>query len=327
MAGIVALLVALVGGTVYAAQDSLPGDALYPVKLTTERVGLAVGADESVRAERALSFADKRVREIQALAGRGRSQDLDLAVGKYGYALNVTVAMMERANNRGVVAGDVTARVAEATAGHLLVLDRVWDMVPSEARDAIAHAMNVSQSGYFQALAALARNDTSRAADINLAAMQGRLNRVRAALRNMEALQIALGQFEGMSEFNEEISRVAEETGLNATGLEELLAEAYGKHMLVLAEVWQQVPEQARPAIERAMANVTVHYQRRVQSLEQRGVKVPPSPAIPGKVGERIQERLWQRIQERQQWGPDQTTPAGQQGDGGVGGQNPGGST
>jgi hypothetical protein len=319
---IVLALSAVGGSTVYAAQDSLPGDALYSVKLGTEQVMMILPGDDVVKAERALSFADKRVREMEVLAEGGRSQDLDLAVEKYGYALNITVATMEQARNRGLAAGNVTARVAEATARHLSVLDRVWDMVPDEAKAAVAHARSVSQTGYFHALAALAKNNTVQAAEMNVAAMLGRLNRVRARVQDEEALQIALQQFEAMAEFGEEISRIAQGLGLNITEVEELIAEATSKHLEVLADVWERVPEQARPAIERAMANLMIRHQKRIQALEQKGAKVPPAPAIPERVRERMEERI------REQGKPDGTTPPGQQGaPGDVGNQNGHGAT
>ena len=294
---IVLALSALGAGTVYAAQDSLPGDALYSVKLATEQAGMMLVRDDAARAERALSFADKRVREMVALAEKERPQDLDLAGEKYGYALSMTLAMIERAGDRGLAIGNITALVAEATSRHVLVLDEVWDVVPDEAKAAIAHARNVSETGYFHALAALARNNTVRAAEINVAAMEGRLNRVRARVRDVEAVEIALQQFEAMAEFGEEISRIAHEVDKDVEIVEELIALVTSTHLEELAQVWEMVPEQAQPAIERAMANLLIRHQRRVQALEQMGVEAPPFPVIP----ERIQERVEERIREREQ--------------------------
>ena len=315
---IVVALIALGGGTVYAAQDSLPGDALYPVKLGTEQVIMLLPGNDVVKAERAVGFAERRIGELEALAEKGHPQDLDLAVEGYDNVVNMTLAKLDRAGNRGLATENITARVAEATSRHLSVLDKVYDMVPNQAKAAIAHAMNVSQTGYFHALAALANNNTVRATEMNLAAMEGRLNRVRARVQDGETVQIALQQFEAMAAFGEEISRIAQETGLNITEVEELIAQASGKHLEVLAEVWERVPEQAKPAIEKAMANLMIRHQERVQALEQRSDKVPPSPTIPEKVRERIEER----IQEQEQGGKDGTMPPGQSVPAGGGHQN-----
>ena len=309
---IVLTLSAIGGGTAYAAQDSLPGDVLYPVKLGTEQMRMMLPGDDVVKAERALSFAERRIGEIEALAEKGRPQDLDLAVAQYGYAINMTQTKIERAGNRGLATGNITARVAEATTKHLSVLDEVWDMVPDEAKTAIAHARNISETGYFHALAALAKNNTVRAAEMNLAAMEGRLNRIRVRAEHMEAVEYALQQFEAMSEFSEEISQIAQEIGLNLTKVEELVAEATSIHLEVLAEVYDKVPEQAQPAIEGAMANLQIRRQIRVQALEQMGVEAPPPPVIPKKIQERVEERIreQERIQEQQMEGtPGGTTP------------------
>ena len=296
---IVLALSALGVGTAYASQSSLPGDVLYPLKLATEQVGMVLSRDDIARAERALSLADKRVREMEALAEKGRPQDMDLAVEKYGYALNMALAMIEQAGDRGLATGNITALVAEATTRHLLVLDEVWDMVPDEAKTAIAYARNVSETGRENALAALARNNTVWATEMNLAAMEGRLNRVRTRVQNMEAVQIALQQFEAMAEFGEEISQIAHEVDKDIEMVEEIIAVATSAHLEELAEVWEMVPEQARPAIERAMTNLLIRHQKRFRALEQWGVEAPPAPVIPESIQERVQERLQERLQEQ----------------------------
>jgi hypothetical protein len=307
MAGVILAIVltlSAVGvGTAYASQASLPGDTLYPIKLATEQAGMMLMGDDVARAERALSLANKRVREMEALAEKGRPQDLNLAVEKYGYALNMALAEVEQAHGRGLATENITALVAEATARHLLMLDDVWDMVPDEAKTAIAHARNMSETGREHALAALAKSNTIRATEMNIAAMEGRLNRVRARVGDVAAVEIALQQFDAMSGFGEEISRIAHEVGLNVTEVEELVAEATARHLEVLAEVYDNVPEQAQPAIEIVMSRMMIRHQRRVQALEQSGAKVPPSPAIPERIQERVEERVQEQegLQEQQQ--------------------------
>jgi hypothetical protein len=307
MAGVIlAIVLAVFGlgaGTAYASQASLPGDTLYPIKLATEQAGMMLVGDDVARAERALSFANKRVREMEALAEKGRPQDLKLAVEEYGYAVNLTLVEIEQARNRGLATENITALVAEATARHLLMLDEVWDMVPDQAKTAIAQAGNVSEIGRQSALAALAKSNTVSATEMNIGAMEGRLNRIRARVGDMAAVEIALQQFEAMSEFGEEISQVAHELGLNVTEVEELVAEATSMHLEVLAQVYDDVPEQAEPAIESVMSRMMIRHQRRVQALEQTGAKVPPSPVIPESIQERLQERVQEQegLQEQQQ--------------------------
>ncbi len=154
IAAIVAIVVALsvTGGTVYAAQGSLPGEALYPVKLGVERATMMLTGNDLARAERALDFASKRVREILTLTEREQIGDLGAAAERYCYALNISLAAMERVRNGGADTESVTARAAEATARHLSILDGLYDMVPDEAKPAIARAMEQSLQCYQRAI-------------------------------------------------------------------------------------------------------------------------------------------------------------------------------
>ena len=63
-------VVAFFGGTsatVYAAQDSLPDQGLYPVKLWIEDSLLALTISPPARLSTILDFADRRVAEMQGL--------------------------------------------------------------------------------------------------------------------------------------------------------------------------------------------------------------------------------------------------------------------
>lgn len=141
------------GGTVYAAQDSLPGDTLYPVKLGIERITMMSQGDDVARAERALNFATKRVREMLTLTERERLGDLGVTADKYGYALNMSLARMEAAlGNGGSLAGDMTRLMAEATSEHLLVMDGVYNMTPDEAKPAMTRAMEQALRCYQRAI-------------------------------------------------------------------------------------------------------------------------------------------------------------------------------
>jgi len=155
----VVLVLSALGGTTYAAQDSLPGDTLYPLKAASEQMALRLPGSDVSRAERGQSFADRRVEEIVDLAAQGRTYDLGLAAEKYENALNITMTRIEAASAKGLVAGNVTgnvtARVAEATLKHLDVLLDVYDQVPDEAKPAIERAMEKAVTGHYRAMEAL----------------------------------------------------------------------------------------------------------------------------------------------------------------------------
>ncbi len=70
---VITILGLLLGGTgtVYASQDSLPTDVLYPVKVLTEEVRLELAADPQVEMNLLLGYAQRRVDEIAALVEEG----------------------------------------------------------------------------------------------------------------------------------------------------------------------------------------------------------------------------------------------------------------
>jgi hypothetical protein len=291
---VVVTLLALGTGAAYAAQDSLPGETLYPVKLGTEQVMMLLSRDEVVKAERALSFTERRMGEIEALVAEGLVQDLDLAVEKYGYALNMALATMERAHNHGLATQNITARVAEAAARHLSILDTVYDMVPDEGKAAIANARQISEMGREDALAALAGNDTMHAAEMNLAAMEGRLNRskVQAGFGDADEVENALQQFEDMARFSQEIYQIAEETGLNITELAGIVTAATSMHLEVLAELYEEVPEEAKWAVERAMEESFEGYDTIIRALKGIDVDDAQLPVIPEMTRKRMEDIL-----------------------------------
>jgi hypothetical protein len=152
---ILAIVITLssLGSTVYAAQDSLPGDALYPVKLGLERMAMVLQGNDVPRAERALDFAGKRVREMVTLTERERLGDLGVTADKYCCAMNMSLLRMEAEfGRRGPHAGDIAELVIAATAQHLSTLSELHDIVLDEAKPAIERAMVEAQNCHQRAI-------------------------------------------------------------------------------------------------------------------------------------------------------------------------------
>ena len=72
-------------GTVCAAQDSLPGDLLYAVKLAHEDLQLAFTPDTHAKIQLLTSFADNRVEEAATLALQGQTVPDELQTLVDGY--------------------------------------------------------------------------------------------------------------------------------------------------------------------------------------------------------------------------------------------------
>jgi hypothetical protein len=59
-------------GVAWAAKDSLPGEALYPVKLAAEDLQLSLASDPATRVNLSLQFAAQRAEEMQAMVQDGQ---------------------------------------------------------------------------------------------------------------------------------------------------------------------------------------------------------------------------------------------------------------
>ena len=65
------------GGTVAAANDSMPDEPLYPVKLSAEAVRLAFTLSAMGKAEMYVQLADERIEEIEAMAAKGKAEQVE----------------------------------------------------------------------------------------------------------------------------------------------------------------------------------------------------------------------------------------------------------
>ena len=288
---------ALGGGTVYASQDSLPGDVLYPVKLGTEHVRVAFTGSDTDKAELYLTFANSRVEEMTALAEKERPEKIDIAVNGYDKAMAMAIEKMEEASGKGLGIADISESVGEATLKHLDVLEFLRDnIVPAEAVPGIQTAIDASQTGYENAILALAGENPVRAMEINLGAMEGRLNRAKAKAEenDIEAMEAALTEFGESSEFGEIISQIAQGLGEGTTTVEQLVAEATSIHLTVLGKVLAIVPQEAQEAIESAMAVSVEGYERAAEALEEAGAlgDIPAELPIPEGIPDEVKDKL-----------------------------------
>jgi hypothetical protein len=73
-----------------AADGALPGDALYPIKTSTEGIRLALSADPVDQVQLRLNFAQARVSEAQKLSSQKQYEHMQTAIT--GYQLQVAEA-------------------------------------------------------------------------------------------------------------------------------------------------------------------------------------------------------------------------------------------
>jgi hypothetical protein len=122
-----AILVIFVGsGTVAAAQGALPGDFLYPVKVSiNETVELALATTPVAKAEVSAKLAERRVEEAQALAAQGEltpSVGEALAANFEVYADEAQLAASEVDAQDPSAAAELRAALSSRLAAHGVIL-------------------------------------------------------------------------------------------------------------------------------------------------------------------------------------------------------------
>ncbi len=177
------------GGTVAAASNSMPDSILYPVKLATENVQLALTTSELGRARLCAGFADRRVAEIIYMADRGDARRVEEITERLDDRLETLVVLvleLEADDANGAEAmlsvpdgGDMEPLLVEETAGqgrghgqpqnraglrvavagsasnNHMVMWAMLDEVPQSVREALLEAIAVLEDGYEDVLQAL----------------------------------------------------------------------------------------------------------------------------------------------------------------------------
>jgi len=165
------------GGTIAAASYSMPDSLLYPVKLATEQVQLALTPSDIGKAELCAKLADRRVAEIIHMADKGDAQQVEAITQRLDERLVMlasltsapevaeTPRMLEsppvpseqagddkdvqvRANNRAKLRATVANYAINHPAGLRIALEKA----PESAKPALRRAINVAEAGYERAL-------------------------------------------------------------------------------------------------------------------------------------------------------------------------------
>jgi hypothetical protein len=135
---VVALLACLVlgsSGIAYAAQGSLPGDGLYPVKTGLEQVQLLVTPDTAAKIRLHMHFSQLRLAEMQELLNQERYTDIGIATDNYRQHIQVaTVLLSQLAATNPLQARLLAAEMSLALQGQIILLDAMADTAPPLVR-------------------------------------------------------------------------------------------------------------------------------------------------------------------------------------------------
>ena len=177
---VVLVLILAGSGTVAAASNSMPGETLYPTKLATERVRLAMTFSDLDKAQLYASFADKRVLEIARMAEKGKPELVEQTASRLGTHLMMIASLVsvqkmgpetmmapppapEQSREGGrpapVRPDNKRARLRIAVARYAIqhpdALRAALNNAPESAKPALRRAIAISVKGYERALRAV----------------------------------------------------------------------------------------------------------------------------------------------------------------------------
>ncbi len=99
------------GGSVFAAQSTLPGDLLYPVKTGLDQVSVTLAQGDQARAAAYLTLAERRLDEAEALIRAGRWEQADIPGTEARRALQAAGEIVDRLDLTGEAPAELRARL------------------------------------------------------------------------------------------------------------------------------------------------------------------------------------------------------------------------
>lgn len=149
------IIISLLGGgagATYASQASLPGDVLYPVKLVTEQVQVALTIDDTKEAALHLKLSSKRLEEVEELAHEGKKDPEIVKIAVENYKSELAQAQAVLSDTSIEIEKDHIARnISDVVAKNKIAIARVskefdedededmLDMLEDAWKEAIEH--------------------------------------------------------------------------------------------------------------------------------------------------------------------------------------------
>jgi len=227
-----------------------PDSPFYFLERLFEGIGTFFTFGEVAKAERYVKLAAERVAEAKAVVDKGKPEVAEKALTKYQEYLEKSLAKAEEAQAKGKRVAEVAEIVSQATIKHLAVLEEVLEKVPEPAKSAILQAREVSKTGQVKALEALSKEKPERAAELNIQAIQNRLEKIKSEAREGDEQ----GVERAMTDFAVFQTLLEKEGKENKMVLASLVAEAITGQIEDLDEVEDEVENFSPQVAERVKA-------------------------------------------------------------------------
>jgi hypothetical protein len=231
-------------------------------------------------AAKALKDAGKALGQAQREAERGNGQAAAARAQEYAATLQQLGRGMGNAGRNENEALEIAEQVHDATLKHIPVLEGVLARVPDQAKPAIERALAASQRGNTEASQAILRNSA-----VNLGGQSLDNRSARGAMKKNEAL-VKLAEASAKRNDRAALDQAAEQYSNNVNTIGravqngqvhpndqisvlDTVSSNTQRHAAKLEELLDTVPEQARPGIERAIANSQRGHQAATAALQR----------------------------------------------------------
>lgn len=263
IAGIMIIMLTM---TASAQEDELPDPGitpdspLYGLDKAMESIQSVFISGNEEKARNGLKIAEERLAEAKAMADKGNyelseemSNEYENQIDKSIELGNSTSDSEQKENIQGIV--------ANATTRHQLVLERVVDQVPEPAKRAINSSLNASMKGREKSLTNLGDTNPAKAAKVRFDFADNRINSTKENLGDEYKVRERVDEYTREINKTQELIEDAKQKGMNVTEFEGKVANDTSRHLTVLKEVHDRVPEHAKESISHAM-NVSARGQK-----------------------------------------------------------------
>ncbi len=170
-----AIAVSLFGSAAFAASSSaLPGDALFGVKRTFERIGLAMHRSHESRTAFAFEIVQRRLSELRAASGDARRAEQARAAYERALAEADRLLGTEPRFNDALL-----VQVEEELHTHVVVLNELLEKAPEAARPGIQRAIDNTSKAEERAKRGREKQDQNESPRGRGTTRSGRSNRER----------------------------------------------------------------------------------------------------------------------------------------------------
>lgn len=264
---ILVIISMLTGGMAYAAQDSLPGDVLYPVKIGVEDARLFLAGDSADKAELNLKFAQTRLVEMSQLASKNKGK-MESAVNGYRGNLDAAEQDIQGISDASALS-NLLSHALDELQKQTFFCDNVIDANPVYI-GLVNEASTLAINQQVEFLEMLAQQNILQATQINLNAMQNRLQRaqVKAMGHQYETMQEVLLQYQQFNHLGEQILQSAQATDKYSVEIENLTVQALANYVNTLESISRQVPQEYQNSVEDCR-QMTLQFQTQARHRHQ----------------------------------------------------------